>query len=140
MDPAARGTGSRIAPGAVSDPRHDQQIARAGGDFAALAEKHSDDPGTMERGGDLGWFGRGGIDPEFDKAVFAAKPGDIVGPVRSRYGYHIIKVDEKKPEATLAFSDEKDKIEQFLKQQKTREKIENYLEGLRKNAKIDKFI
>lgn len=81
------------------------QIAQAGGDFAALAKKHSDDPGTMDRGGDLGWFGHGGIDPEFDKAVFGAKPGDIVGPVRSQYGFHIIRVDGFRPEQLRPFED-----------------------------------
>lgn len=81
------------------------QIARAGGDFAELAKKHSDDPGTLDRGGDLGWFGRGGIDPEFEKAVFAAKPGDIVGPVRSQYGYHVIRVDGFRPEQQRPFEE-----------------------------------
>ena len=86
------------------------QIALAGGDFAALAKKHSDDPGTMDRGGDLGWFGRGGIDPEFEKAVFAAKPGDIVGPVRSQYGYHIIRVDGFRPEQQRPFEDVQEQV------------------------------
>ena len=81
------------------------QIARAGGDFAALAEKHSDDPGSKDKGGDLGWFGRGRMVPEFDEAVFGAKPGDIVGPVRSQYGYHIIKVDGFRPESQRPFED-----------------------------------
>lgn len=81
------------------------QIARAGGDFAALAEKHSDDPGSKDRGGDLGWFGRGRMMPEFEEAVFAAKPGDIVGPVRSQYGFHIIKVDGFRPESQRPFED-----------------------------------
>ncbi len=81
------------------------QIARAGGDFAALVEKHSDDPGSRERGGDLGWFGRGRMVAEFDEAVFAAKPGDIVGPVKSQFGYHIIKIDGFRPERQRPFED-----------------------------------
>lgn len=81
------------------------QIARAGGDFAALAEKHSDDPGSKDRGGDLGWFGRGRMVPEFDAAVFGAKPGDIVGPVRSQYGFHIIKVNGFRPASQRPFED-----------------------------------
>jgi len=81
------------------------QIALAGGDFAALAEKHSDDPGSKDRGGDLGWFGRGRMMPEFEEAVFAAKPGDIVGPVRSQYGFHIIKVDGFRPESQRPFEE-----------------------------------
>jgi len=81
------------------------KIARAGGDFASLAEKHSDDPGSKDKGGDLGWFGRGRMVPEFDEAVFGAKPGDIVGPVRSQYGYHIIKVEGFRPERQRPFED-----------------------------------
>lgn len=80
-------------------------IARAGGDFAALAEKHSDDPGSRDKGGDLGWFSRGRMVPEFDEAVFGAKPGDIVGPVRSQYGFHIIKVDGFRPQRQRPFED-----------------------------------
>jgi peptidyl-prolyl cis-trans isomerase D len=103
----------RVAPDADLEAQADAEvrasgvakIARAGGDFAELAKKHSEDPGTLDRGGDLGWFGRGGIDPEFDKAVFAAKPGDIVGPVRSQYGFHIIKVDGFRPESQRPFED-----------------------------------
>jgi len=81
------------------------QIARSGADFAALAEKHSDDPGSRDRGGDLGWFGRGRMVPEFDDAVFNAKPGDIVGPVKSQFGYHIIKVEGFQPERQRPFED-----------------------------------
>jgi peptidyl-prolyl cis-trans isomerase D len=81
------------------------KIARAGGDFAVLADKHSDDPGSRDKGGDLGWFGRGRMVPEFDEAVFGAKPGDIVGPVKSQYGYHIIKVDGFRPERQRPFEE-----------------------------------
>jgi peptidyl-prolyl cis-trans isomerase C len=116
-----------------------QEKLKKGEDFAVVAKESSEGP-SKSRGGDLGFFQRGKMDKSFEEAAFALEPGKVSDVVETRFGYHIIKVDEKKPEATLAFSDEKDKIEQFLKQQKTREKIESYLEGLRKNAKIDKFI
>ena len=116
-----------------------QEKLKKGEDFAVVAKESSEGP-SKSRGGDLGFFQRGQMDKSFEEAAFALEPGKVSDVVETRFGYHIIKVDEKKPEATLAFSDEKDKIEQFLKQQKTREKIESYLEGLRKNAKIDKFI
>ncbi|MGD8676306.1 MAG: peptidylprolyl isomerase [Desulfobacterales bacterium] len=116
-----------------------QERLEKGEDFAAVAKESSEGP-SKSRGGDLGFFQRGQMDKSFEEAAFALEPGKVSDVVETRFGYHIIKVDEKKPATTLAFSDEKDKIEQFLKQQKTREKIESYLEGLRKNAKIDKFI
>jgi peptidyl-prolyl cis-trans isomerase D len=59
-------------------------IALSGGDFAALVAAHSDDPGSKDLGGDLGWFGRGSMVPEFEDAVFSAKPGEIIGPKAAR--------------------------------------------------------
>jgi parvulin-like peptidyl-prolyl isomerase len=72
--------------------------ARGGEDFAKLAKEFSTDPGSAEKGGDLGWFGHGTMVPEFDQAVFALKPGEISEVVESKFGYHIIKLEEKKTE------------------------------------------
>lgn len=96
----------RMDPGASSEAaataklKADQvaELARGGADFAELAKIHSDDPGSKEAGGDLGWFGRGRMVGEFEEAVFGAKPGDLVGPVKSQWGYHIIKVVGYRPD------------------------------------------
>ncbi len=74
------------------------QLARSGADFGELAKIHSDDPGSKDNGGDLGWFGRGRMVKEFEEAVFGAKPGDLVGPVKSQFGYHIIKIIGYRPD------------------------------------------
>ena len=70
---------------------------RDGGDFAKLAKENSTDPGSAQKGGELPEFGPGQMVPEFDAAVFAADKGELVGPVKTEFGYHIIEVLDKKP-------------------------------------------
>jgi len=78
------------------------QAIRAGADFATLARRFSQDPGTRDRGGDLGYFRRGQMVPEFDRVAFALRPGQVSPPVRSSFGYHIIKVERSDPSEVQA--------------------------------------
>ncbi len=78
-----------------------EQKLKVGGDFAALAKQYSDDTGSAQNGGDLGWFARGEMVTEFETAAFSATVGTITAPVKTQYGYHIIQVLAKDPQHTL---------------------------------------
>ncbi len=82
-----------------------RQELEAGADFAELAKKHSQDPGSAENGGDLGWFARGRMAKEFEEGAFALEVGKIGEPVRTQFGFHLIKTEEKKPARQPALSE-----------------------------------
>ncbi len=85
--------------------------ARAGADFAALAKKYSQDPGSARQGGDLGWALRGAYVPAFADKVFSMKPGEISDPVKTQFGYHIIRLAEIQAEHAKTLSDAHAQIE-----------------------------
>jgi peptidyl-prolyl cis-trans isomerase D len=84
--------------------------ARAGADFADLAKKNSEDDASAKNGGDLDYFGRGRMVPEFDAAVFAMAPGQISDLVKTQYGYHIIKLVDKKTATTRTLAEVRQQI------------------------------
>jgi peptidyl-prolyl cis-trans isomerase D len=86
--------------------------------FADIAKASSQDPGSAPQGGDLGTFARGAMVKPFEDAVFAAKTGDILGPVQTDFGYHVIKVTDVTPSKVQAFDDVKAQIEADLRRQK----------------------
>ena len=108
----------------------------AGEDFAAAAKKDSTCP-SASQGGDLGFFTKGQMVPEFEKVAFALKPGDISDVVETKFGYHIIKVQEKKAAGTVSLDEAKKNIEGYLKSQKIQKGVSDYLEKLRKEGKVE---
>lgn len=105
-----------------------------GADFAELAAEHSTDTGSAEQGGELPQFGRGQMVPEFEEAVFAAKPGEVVGPVQSEFGFHIIEVMELN--AGQELEDVRDDIEAQLTEQKQGELLQGELQERTKAAEV----
>lgn len=115
--------------------------AKAGKDFATLAREHSDDPGSKSKGGDLDWFGRGMMVPAFEEAVIKlAKPGDLSDIVETPYGFHIIRLTEKKPPHVIPFDEVKTDLMDFLTAKKKDESLRGYVETLRKKANVKIFI
>ncbi len=98
---------------------------KGGGNFAEIAKKNSDDPGSAEKGGDLGWVVRGQMVPEFEKAVFTLKPNEISDIVTTTYGYHIIQVLEREPARVKPFDEVKASLADDLRKQGLTDKMQS---------------
>jgi len=90
-----------------------QKIAK-GADFAELAKEYSQDPGSASQGGELGYFGRNVMDPAFEKVAFSLKPGEVSQPVKTPFGYHLIKLEKIRSETITPLAEVKDKIRHEL--------------------------
>lgn len=99
-----------------------------GADFAELAAEYSKDTGSAENGGQLGYFGRGKMVEEFENAAFSMEVGQISDPVKTKYGYHIIKVTGKKEAKEATLEDARDEIVEILKEQKLSSEYSEWLE------------
>ncbi len=107
----------------------------AGEDFATLAKENSDCP-SSEQGGDLGFFEKGRMVPAFADAAFALNVGEVSKPVQTEFGYHIIKVEERKEAGNREFAEVKEDIKQQMKQEKTHDSLGQFMDRLKKAAKI----
>lgn len=133
---------ARVAHILVTDPSRAQALAgllRADpGAFARLAAEHSQDARSRAAGGELGWIDRGQTLPEFDRAVFDAPVGGVVGPVRTRYGFHLLRVLDRQAGAR-PFAEVKASIEERLLGRKRAEKLERILEAARRETPVKEF-
>lgn len=110
-----------------------------GAKFEDLAKQYSDDPGSAQRGGDLGFVTKGSLVKEFEDAAWSLKPGDTSGLVRTQYGLHIIRVFEVKDAQKADFDKAKAEIRDQLLQTKREKAFEGWLDQQRKVAKIERF-
>ncbi len=108
---------------------------KKGGDFTALAKANSTDPGAAQ-GGDLGWFKKGDMLPEFSAAAFALKPGEITDkPVKTQYGWHVIKLEGLRPVAVPTYAEAHDELRQKMIQ----EDVQKVFADARSQVKVEQF-
>ena len=110
---------------------------KAGGDFATLARANSQDPGSAQNGGDLGFFPKGQMTPAFEEAAFKTKPGTVSPLVETPFGYHIIKVIERRGPRTAPFDEVSGQIKDFLIQGQREQKLEQFVEQMKAKGKIE---
>lgn len=102
-----------------------------GADFATLAQENSTDPGSKAKGGDLGWFEKERMFREVSEAAFAAQPGDLLGPIETRMGYHLVLVEDKRDQTPV--EEVRPQLEQMIK----KEAVEAYITQLKEGATIE---
>jgi peptidyl-prolyl cis-trans isomerase C len=113
-----------------------KQQLENGGDFAKLAKQYSQDPGSAEKGGDLGCLGKGETVPDFEEAAFGAEQGEIVGPVQTQFGYHLLEVTEIKPKQTRSLEDVESQIRSQLATEKQSEEFSRWIEEQKKQRDV----
>lgn len=108
---------------------------KGGANFEELAKKYSEDPGSAKQGGSIGWIGKGQTVPEFEKVAFSLPKGQISDVVKSSFGFHIIRVDDKHDAHTKTLDEVKDQIEPILKRQKGQQVAQKQADDLLKQAR-----
>ncbi len=119
---------------ALKKAREIRQRLLQGEDFAKLAKDLSDDPGSKNKGGDLGWVGRGVLEKNFEQAAFSLAKGEISEPVETPFGYHLIQVTEIKPEKVKSLEEVKDQIADSLRRQEAENRLYELSEQLAQHA------
>jgi peptidyl-prolyl cis-trans isomerase SurA len=113
-----------------------EEARKPGVDFSELAKKRSEGPSAAD-GGDLGFFRRGVMVPAFERVAFALKPGEVSEPVRTNFGWHVLKVEERRAVGVADYDEMRPKLEMQLRQQKTEKFVDQYVQELKKKAVIE---
>jgi peptidyl-prolyl cis-trans isomerase SurA len=113
-----------------------EEARKPGVDFSELAKKKSEGPSASD-GGDLGFFKRGVMVPAFERVAFTLKEGEVSEPVRTQFGWHVLKVEEKRAVDVAPFEQVRGELEAKLKLQKTEKYVEQYVQELRQKASVE---
>ncbi|MGF3104636.1 foldase protein PrsA [Rossellomorea sp. DUT-2] len=127
----------------VDDEKTAQEVKKKlddGGDFAELAKEYSTDTSNAESGGELGFFAKGEMVTEFDEKAFAMKKGEISEPVKTEFGYHIIKVTDKKDAKEAVLADHKEEIKDILFDQALQTEYGTWLQEKKEDYKIENLL
>jgi len=135
-----QGAGDDVKKAAKKKAEEILERIKKGEDFAKLAGEFSDDPGSKQKGGDLGFFPRNSMIPEFDKAVFALEPGGVSGIVETSFGYHIIKVEEKKKAEIPPYETIKEDARAMALQTAKQERVSRFIDQSFKDAGVKFFL
>ena len=135
----------RVPPGASDEVKKEKRaqieaaraLVKSGEKFADVARKVSEDPGSAAKGGDLGFFPRGAMVPEFDAAAFSLKTNELSDVITTQFGYHLLLVTDRRPAEIMPFDEVKDRLGEYLKQRKGNEAVRDHVAELRKTAKIE---
>jgi foldase protein PrsA len=125
-----------LVPDLATANKLEAQLKQNPSSFADLAKQYSTDPGSKDKGGELGWFRRGQMVPAFDKVAFSLPVGAISPPVKSPFGYHIIQVEGKQPGQQATLANTTARITDMLRQQQEAPLIQPFLQGLQQKADI----
>ncbi|MBI4518232.1 MAG: peptidylprolyl isomerase [Deltaproteobacteria bacterium] len=110
---------------------------QGGADFAALARQHSQDPATAATGGDLGFFSRGTMEPAFEQAAFALKPGTVSSVVQTPYGFHLIKVTDQRPAGYAPLAEVQADVSALLRDEEKRRRQDQLVAKLKQQAQVE---
>jgi peptidyl-prolyl cis-trans isomerase C len=117
-----------------------RSLLDSGQDFAELARKNSDDPGSKDSGGELPWMGKGQTVPPFEAAALALAPGETSPVVETQFGFHIIKLHEKRSAGLMPYEEVEGRIGDFLKRRGVQQRIESEIQSLKAQGNVEVFI
>ena len=113
-----------------------QERLQQGESFMELAKEFSEDPGSKDKGGDLGYFGKGHMVPEFEDAAFSTAVGQVCSPVKTQYGFHLIKVNDKTEPLKISFEKISRKLEETLRAERNHKALQNLIAELKEKYPV----